>query len=191
MMALDQGFPSSLSSGLENLFFLKEDQKLIEKLRTMKKINETKEELSKVSGIKNEKILQKLVDLKVRPETLASITLVPLVEVAWADGSVDDSETKAVLDAMEEMGFSKGGNDYEIVVQWMTHQPAPELLEAWTHYIQGLCEQLSPEEKKTLRHDITGHTRDVAMASGGFLGLGNKISEEESLVLARMERAFD
>ena len=48
---------------LESAFFLKEDQKLIAKLREMRKLEETKQNLSEVSGIKNDRILQKLVDL--------------------------------------------------------------------------------------------------------------------------------
>jgi hypothetical protein len=189
-MAQDSGFQDGLSRNLVDMFFVKEDRKLIEKLRAMKKLTETKEELSKVSGIKNDAILQKLVDLNVRPETLASITLVPLVEVAWADGSVDEAEIKSVLTAVERLGFPQGSTDYELVVQWMTHKPSPALLEAWLHYIAGLCEELSKEEKNRLREELIGHTREVAKASGGFLGLGNKISREESAVLSKLEDAF-
>jgi hypothetical protein len=180
----------SLTRNLLDSFFLKEDQKLIEKQRAMRKLKETKEELAKASGIKNDAILQKLVELNVRPETLASLTLVPLVEVAWADGSVDENEKKAVLAAVERHGFSKGSTDYDLVTQWMTHRPAPALLEAWMHYVQGLCEQLSPEEIKTLKEDLVGHTRNIAMASGGFLGLGNKISKSEEDILKKLEGAF-
>jgi hypothetical protein len=185
-----RGFQEGLSRDLEDMFFINEDKKLIEKLRAMKKLAETKDELAKVSGIKNDVILQKLVDLNVRPETLASITLVPLVEVAWADGKVDEAEKKSVLTAVERLGFLRGSTDYELVVQWMTHKPSPALLEAWLHYITGLCEELSKEEKAKLKDELIGHTREVAMASGGFLGLGNKISREEAAILSKLEGAF-
>jgi hypothetical protein len=183
-------FQENLSRNIVDLFFIKEDQKLIEKLRVIKRLNETKEELAKISGIKNDQILQKLVDLNVRPEALASITLIPFVEVAWADGRVDDTEKQAVLDAVEHMGFQKESTDYELITRWMTHKPSPAILEAWIHYIQGLCEQLSDEEKNILKADLIGHAREIAIASGGFLGLGNKISKKEADVLARLENAF-
>jgi uncharacterized tellurite resistance protein B-like protein len=189
-MTLEHSFQENFSRDLENMFFIKEDQKLIEKLRALKKLGETKEELSRISGIKNDVVLQKLVDLNVRPETLASITLVPLVEVAWADGTVDEAERNAVLKAVEHLGFASGSTDYELVLQWMTHKPSPALLEAWVHYIAGLCEELSEEERTRLKEDLLGHTREVAMTSGGFLGLGNKISKEEAAVLSRLENAF-
>jgi hypothetical protein len=189
-MAHETIFQDSLSRNLEDLFFIKEDQKLIEKLRTMKKLQETKEELSKVSGIKNDKVLQKLVDLNIRPETLASLTIVPLIEVAWADGTVDDKERTAVLKAIEHLGFAKGSTDYELAFQWMTHKPDSELLTAWIHYIEGLCEQLSDAEKIALKTDLVGHAKNIAEASGGILGLGNKISKEEAEMIAKMEKAF-
>jgi hypothetical protein len=42
-----------------------------------------------------------------------------------------------------------------------------------------------------LKTRILGYARDVAQASGGFLGMGPKISAVENEVLQRLERAFD
>jgi len=181
----------NMSERLDDLFFLNEDKKLIEQLKIMKQMKETKENLAKVSGIKNELILEKLVALNVRPETLASLSLVPLVEVAWADGAVDEREAKAVLASAEKMGFLKGRADYEILLNWMNHRPSDELLDAWIHYIQGLCEELSDEERSELKKDLIENARNIANASGGFLGLGNKVSESEAAILEKLEKAFD
>src|SRR5665647_792625 len=111
-------FNGNISEKLDDLFFRKEDQKLINQLKALKKLKETKEALSEVSGIKNEHILQKLVELQVRPETLASLSLIPLVEVAWADGNVDTKEKELVLACAIKMGFQKGSPDHEILSQW-------------------------------------------------------------------------
>jgi hypothetical protein len=181
------------SKPLEDAFFTSQDQKLIDDLRAMRKMNETKESLAEVSGIKNDAILQKLVSLDIRPETLASLSIVPLIEVAWADGEIDAKEQKAVLSAAEKKGVVKnGGINYDMVKQWMTHKPTNDLLDAWTHYIKGLCEQLTAEEKDTLRFEIMGNAKTVAEASGGILGtgIGNTISKPEQEMLAKLEAAF-
>jgi hypothetical protein len=181
------------SKQLEDAFFTFQDQKLIEDLRIMRKMKETKESLSAVSGIKNDAVLEKLVSLDIRPETLASLSIVPLVEVAWADGQIDAKEQKAILSAMEKKGLSKQGDvNYDMVKQWMTHRPAADLLAAWTHYIQGLCEQLSDGEKKALQSEIMGNARAVAESSGGLLGtgIGGTISKPEKEMLAKLEAAF-
>jgi hypothetical protein len=180
---------SNASEKLDDLFFLKEDQKLIDQLRVLKKLKETKESLSQVSGIKNERILEKLVELNIRPETLTSLSLIPLVEMAWADGNVDDKEKNEVLTCAEKMGFAKGSADYKILAQWMTHRPSKELLDAWIHYIQGLCEKLAHIDKSELKNELVENIRSIAMASGGFLGMGS-VSKKESDMLTKLENAF-
>jgi hypothetical protein len=187
---------SNFREGMSNTllldsFFIKEDQKLIEKLRMLRQVKETKEELSNVSGITNDAVLQKLVDLNVRPETFASITLVPLVEMAWADGSIDEDEKKAVLTAVKRMGFPEGSTNHDLVARWVVNRPAPEMLDAWIHYVQGLCENLTTQEIQVLKKDLVEHTRQIARASGGFLGLGNKISKAEKEMLTKLESAFE
>ncbi|MDD5673714.1 MAG: hypothetical protein PHC61_06110 [Chitinivibrionales bacterium] len=177
---------------LEDAFFLQEDRKLVENLRAMRAMAETKEALRRISGIKNEAILQKLVDLNVRPETLASLCLIPLVEVAWADGFVDEKEARALLLAADAMEKKQENINHELIKQWLTHKPSPHLLVAWSHYIQGLCEQLSEEEKQILKSEILNQAYAIADASGGFLGLGlgSRISKAESDMLDDLELAF-
>jgi hypothetical protein len=174
---------------LEDVFFLKEEQRLIGKLRAMQKMQETKENLSKVSGIQDEIILQKLVDLDIKPEIVATLSIIPLVEVAWADGAVDAKEKEAVLKTAEKIGFRKGEIDYDLLEEWLIRKPNAEMLEAWIHYVQALCDQLSEKEKIALRKDLIGHAHTVASATGGFLGFG-KVSKEEQHLLKKLEEAF-
>lgn len=181
-----------MHKSLEGSFFIQEDQKLIEKLQKLRRVKETKETLAAISGITNDAVLQKLLDLDIRPETLTSICLAPLVEVAWADGSVDSQEQEAILAAASNLGFTQGSDNYDIVKQWFTHKPSSDLLTAWIHYIEGICEKLNATEKEALKDSIMQHARNVANASGGFLnlGIGNKISKQEQEMLNKLESAF-
>jgi hypothetical protein len=183
-------FDANASEKLDDLFFLKEDQKIIDQLRSIKKLKETKESLAEVSGIKNERILEKLIELNIRPETLTSLSLIPLVEIAWADGNVDEKEKKEVLACAEKMGFPKGSSDHEILTQWMTHRPSKELLNAWIHYMQGLCEKLSHIDRAELKNELIDNVRAIASSSGGFMGIGS-ISKSESDMLTKLESAFN
>ncbi|HAJ78935.1 MAG TPA: hypothetical protein DCO75_04120 [Fibrobacteres bacterium] len=184
---------SILSKHLEDSFFENEDKKLIENLRAMQKMKKNRESLSAVSGIKNDAVLEKLVSLDVRPETLASLCMAPLVEVAWADGNIDESEKAAILSGAEKNGVKKDSIDYSLLKQWLAHKPSSELLDAWTVYIKGLCEQLDKEEKNNFKSSIMDNAKKVAEASGGLLGLGigNKISKSEKEMLDRLEKAFE
>jgi hypothetical protein len=178
------------SQNLENMFFRKEDQKLIDQYRALQKMKETQAELAKVSGIRNEAILKKLVELKVRPETLVSLSLVPLVEIAWADGHVDAREKSAILKAVDQLRKALGIMNHGLLEQWLKQRPSPQLLEAWMQYMRGLCEQLSREEIAALKEEFIKQGRAIADASGGFLHLTGNISKSESNLLQKLESVF-
>jgi hypothetical protein len=176
---------------LEDVFFQKKDKELIAQLHKMERMKETKKSLAKVSGITNDKVLEKLVELDIRPQVVASLAVIPLIEVAWADGKIDKEEQKAVLDAACKIFISKESPDYELLKRWLTYKPEPSLLKAWKHYMKGLCEQLTKSQANALKKDFLGHAEDIAKAAGGFLGLGNKISKSEQKMLDKLAAAFE
>lgn len=174
---------------LEDAFFLENDRKLIDQLHKMQKMKENMTSLEMVSGIKNEAILKKLVELDIRPEIVAAITIVPIIEVAWADGKLDEKEENAILKISVEH-FGADHNIPEILInEWLIQKPSPQMLDAWVHYLQGLVELMSPEETASLKNTLLSQAREVAEASGGFLGL-NKISAAEEKMLKGLEKAF-
>ena len=175
---------------LEQEFFYREDQKLIQKLREMRQMQETREALAQVSGIRNEAILSRLIELQVRPETLAALTLVPLIEVAWADGKLDEKERNAVLKATDDLGSTGRVIDRVLLEEWLKKKPDAKLMNAWSVYMQGLCHELEAGQIKLLKEELVDHARQIAKASGGILGLTQKISPQEEAVLSRIEKAF-
>jgi hypothetical protein len=64
---------------LEDSFSMAQDRELLASRAKLTKMAETKEALADVSGIKDQAVLQKLVDINVRPETLAALSAIPLV----------------------------------------------------------------------------------------------------------------
>ena len=180
----------SMGRDLEDSFFAQEERLLIEKMQSLNKKKKTKEALAEVSGIRDDGILQKLLDLDIKPDIVAALAIVPLVEVAWADGTVDPKEREAVLQAAESHEIHKGDDEYQLLETWLKRRPEPQLLDAWTHYIGGLCKELTPEERTVLKNELLDHARLIAESSGGFLGLGNKVSKSEADVLEKLAKAF-
>lgn len=174
---------------LEEAFFLEQDRILIERLRAMKTMAETKEALAAVSTITNDAVLARLVELEIKPEIVAALAAVPLVEVAWADGKIDSAERETVLAHAAAQGIAPGSIEHSLLERWLEHRPEPRLLEAWGAYIAGLCERLSADERRLLRDELLRATRSTAEASGGLLGLG-RISSREQAVLDRLAGSF-
>jgi hypothetical protein len=183
-------FLGDRKKALEDSFFAKENAKLVERLRAEKEKTSAREGLAQVTGISDAAVVQKLVDLGIKPETWAAVSLLPLIEVAWADGNVDDKERRAVLAAAEANGIAAGSPSSELLENWLVERPDSQMLEAWGGSIATLCAALDEREKQALKAEVVGRARTVAEAAGGILGLGNKVSAEEAEVLSRLERAF-
>jgi len=179
-----------LAGTLVDSFFLERDRVLLEKLRELERVKRTKQELSRISGIHDDAVLDRLVALKVDPAVLAALEVLPLVLVAWADGEVDEKERHAVLDAAVHMEIAPDSVEYALLAQWLDQKPPPALAEAWSHYVRGLCAALGPAEREALRKELLGYAERIAAASGGLLGLGNRVSAAERRTLAELERAF-
>ena len=72
---------------LEEEFFRREDARLKERLRGAAQRESAREALVRASGIKNPTVIDRLIALDVHPETVTALSLVPLVEVAWAEAA--------------------------------------------------------------------------------------------------------
>ena len=70
---------------LENQFFDKENKAKLAAMKSKLEGQQTREELRKASGMTDEAVLDKLVSLGLRGNTIAALSLVPLIYVAWAD----------------------------------------------------------------------------------------------------------
>ena len=120
----------------------------------------------------------------------AALALVPLVEVAWADGNMDRRERRAVLSAASDAGLQESGTAYQLLEGWLGTRPRPTLLETWKEYVSGLVEEMTADTRFALMDQILGRARAVAEAAGGFLGMGSKVSTEEQAMLDQLEQAF-
>ena len=175
---------------LEDEFFRRQDARLLAKFREAADRKDAREALSRASGIKNPEVLDRLIELNIRPQTVTALSLVPLVEVAWADGSLDGNERRAILDRLGAHGFQPGSIERALLDTWLTRRPDAKLVAAWRHLVHGLSEQLSPDEVAVLKAGLLARARAVAGAAGGFLGIGSKISDAEANVIRRLESAF-
>jgi hypothetical protein len=181
--------PPTTRNTLEEAFFLAEDQRLIQKHRALKAMQESKQALAEVSGITNDRVLEKLVSLGTTPQMVAALAVVPLIEVAWADGEVDDQERQAILRSLGDSGVSPGGIEHELVETWLERRPGPKLLAAWQQYVHGLCEKMNDSERGAFRDEVLKSTLAVAEASGGFAGLW-QVSAAEREMIERLKAAF-
>lgn len=174
---------------LENQFYEKENQEKLAAMKQKLDAQRTKEELRKASGMSDDAVLDQLVTLGMRGNTIAALSLVPLIQVAWADGAIQDNERTAILQGAHGKGLEEGSPGYELLQSWLTRRPSDELFAAWEAYIKALASQLNDEQNRLLKNQIVGFAKLVATAAGGILGFG-KVSATEEKVLDQIEAAF-
>jgi hypothetical protein len=146
--------------------------------------------LREASCIEDEALLARLAALGIRAETLAALTLIPLIEVAWADGVMENKEREAVLAAAESSGIAAGSPSHGLLRIWTEERPPPDLVLAWRDFIRALGPQLNAEQREKLGENVVGRARSVAEAAGGFLGIGS-ISKPERDALDALSEAFE
>jgi hypothetical protein len=187
MSSNSPGILGDRGRSLEDEFFRREDQRLVAKLKELKEAEATRESLTKASGISDPAVLDRLLKLGIRAETIAALAVVPLAEVAWADGSLDTKERRAIA---ERSGVTKGSAAESLLEAWLDRRPDPSLLTAWTEMVKGMKAQLSPEDAQRLKTGLLERARAVADASGGMFGIGSKVSKAEEDMLKKLEAAF-
>lgn len=175
---------------LEEAFFAKQDAMLRKRLAEPAELRARKEAFAEVSGIRDEAVLDALVKLDISAETLAAIALVPLVAVAWADGGVDAKERAAVLRGAAESGLAPGARGHALLEDWLKSPPPASLIDSWKAYIATVTAGLDHAGRRALQAPIMDRARAVALAAGGFLGIGIRISDAEEKMLAELSKAF-
>lgn len=175
---------------LEGEFFRSEDAPLVEKLQQMAQRESAREAMARASGIKNPEVLDRLIAFGINPKIVTALALVPLVEVAWADRTLDLDERRAVLARVDPPGFAPGSIEWAVLEGWLTRRPAPKLFAAWAQLVQGLCEQMDRPAVAVLKAGLLDRARAVAGASGGDLCRRSKVSDAEADVIRRLESVF-
>ncbi len=180
-------FPET--KALEDAFFRKRDAELLAEMRHKESQQSRKRALAEVSGINDESVLDQLVEHDIHAETLAAFSLIPIIEVAWADGKIQKEEGAILRKALEDKGAPKDSIASRLVEHWIDERPHPNLMKLWQAYTGVLVSELTPDAVDLLKKTVVQHARAVAEAAGGFLGFA-RLSGEEERVLRTIEEAF-
>jgi hypothetical protein len=175
---------------LEDAFFARQDQDLLERMRRAERAASRKQAMAAATGVTDDALLKAWIALNLGPETVAALALVPLVLVAWADGTLDAREAAALRDAAHETGLDRRSDAAALLEAWLAAPPPRRMEQAWRDYAHSLAAGLEPAARAALRAETIGRARRVAEAAGGFLGLGNRVSAAEEAVLAGLDAAF-
>jgi hypothetical protein len=171
--------------GLEDEYFRRQEQELIEKLRKRGEEAAKRRELSERTGVADEEVLGDLRALGYTPDTVALLHLVPLVQIAWAEGNVSERERELIVKAARSHGVAAGSDADRQLTAWLDTQPSSDFFQKNLRAIRVMLEAQSPETREASQRDLLTYCTSIASASGGIMGFG-KVSDDERKLLEQI-----
>jgi hypothetical protein len=175
--------PSGRKRTQEDAYFQKRDRELIEQMRQRAKAQQQLRELGEQVGVTEPELSRELAEMGFTPETVKLLPLIPILEMAWAEGKVTEAERKLVVDAARGRGIEAGGTADRQLADWLDRRPEDSVFRHAGRLINALVESggrfdITPD-------DIIKYCEAIADASGGLFGI-RRVSSEERATLSRI-----
>ncbi len=137
-------------------------------------------------------LIAELEYLGIDADSYRIVALLPLIQVAWADGEIQASEREFIMRAARSYGLVEGRSG-EILASWLQRTPTPDevahgrkVLVALTMRHRGMGSDLGPN---TLS-DIQAMCLDVARSAGGLFDTFFTVDDNERRALDEITRAL-
>ena len=183
-MSVSEGWADRRRAHEED-YFRKRDQELIEKMRLRAQEEAARDRLAERAGVIDEDLLQKLERLGYSAETVSLLHVMPLLDVAWADGQVSHAERDVIIAAARSRGVESGSPADVQLAEWLVNPPLDVLRDGSLHVLGAMLRMRPSEERTAAECDLFSSCTAVAFASGGLFGF-RKISDQEQQVLDRI-----
>ncbi len=171
---------------LEEEYFRKKNQELIEKMHERQAHEAELQKMSEATGINDQETLEALQALGFTSDTVRLLHLVPLVEVAWVEGGVADRERQMIFKVAQSRGVEPASAAHQQLSQWLAEKPSERFFENTLHAIRVVLELLSAEQRAASRRDLIAYCSQIAeVVEGGILGRG-RITDEERMLIAHI-----
>jgi hypothetical protein len=183
---MDKDIFAERGRSLEEDYFRKKDRELIEKMRSAAAAEQARTEMGQKVGISDPELLKELEALGFTPETVVLLPLVPVVQVAWAEGGVSAAERSLIVKLARSRGVEEGSTGDRRLTGWLETNPGEQVFAQATRLIRAML--ASPDQRSVTADDLVKHCEAIAAASGGILGINRVSAEERQLLTALAEQ---
>jgi tellurite resistance protein len=138
-------------------------------------------------------LLADLARLGLDEHSYRAVVLLPMIEVAWADRSIQAQERKHILEVATGHGLLSG-RGAAAVEGWLKERPSDETLELGRSVLVRLA-----HKRSGIGADVPEHALDtvvelcaqVAESAGGLFGLFWRVSPHEREVIRKIGQALE
>lgn len=168
---------------LEEEYFRRRDQELVEKLRAAAEATRRREGLADQTGLTDPALVAEVEALGFTPETVALLPLMPVLQVAWAEGGIAKEERAQIQALAAARGITDGSPADVRLQAWMAENPGAAVFVKANRLIAAVLAADGKVASDLTVGDLVAYCEHVAAASGGVMGFG-KVSTEEKTLLA-------
>lgn len=133
-----------------------------------------------------------LADLGIDRDTWRAALLLPLVQVAWADGAVQPAERVHILEVADRSGLLETPAG-EVLHRWLDHPPTPETLVLGRQVLTALVQRHRGPGAELDASDLRAleaQCHEVARAAGGLFDLMFTVDRRESEAIREIAAAL-
>lgn len=165
---------------LEDDYFRKKDRALIEKIQRAADEERARAEMGRASGLSDPALAQELLDLGFTAETVVLLPIVPILQMAWAEGGVSAEERDLIVRFARSRGIGAGSAADQQLTSWITQRPGEAVFASAGRLIRAVLD--SGSDAGLNADDLVAYAEKIASASGGVFGIGKISSEERKLL---------
>src|SRR5687768_15976736 len=182
MSVTDRDAFADRGRSLEEEYFHRKERELIDKMRVRAAADNERRRLGEMAGVADEEVLSDLQALGYTPETVMMLYLVPVIQIAWAEGGVSQKERDLIVKAARSRGITEGTPCDQQLHLWLSTRPSDEMFEKSLRAIRTLLQAQPADARDASEKDLLSLATAIASASGGIVGFGAVSAEERQLL---------
>jgi len=164
----------------EEEYFRRKDRELIERMRQEAEAANARKELETATGIHDPESLRDLEALGFTPRTIALLPLIPVLQVAWAEGGVSAAERGMIVALARSRDIAGGSDADQQLQEWLDHRPSEDTFRNASRLIGAMLDRPEGAEMQMSADDLIKYCEQIAHASGGIFGIGSVSAEEKT-----------
>lgn len=173
---------------LEEEYFRRKEKEVIDKMRRSAEVEAERRRLGEQAGVADTDVLRDLQELGYTAETVMLLHLVPLIQTAWAEGSVSEKERNLIVQAARARGIQAASPADVQLNRWLAEPPSQALFDKTLRVIGTILQSRSAEEREASQRDLLSLCMAIASASGGVVGFGAVSADERRILQSITEQ---
>jgi len=167
----------------EEEYFHRRDAELIDEMSKHAAAEQERRLLAEASRIDDPKTLHALERLGYTHTTVVLLPLVPLIELAWIDGTISPIERNGIVAMAVKCGIAETSPAHGELMAWLDRRPTAEFFEETWRAIEMMLASAPEGERLARKRSLIEDCQQFAVASCERFGWASRICKEKRKLL--------